>query len=122
MINNIIILIIVAAFVIGIIFLFVYVKKTTSQRFLNIKDAIDLLYLGMPEHEMLETIDRTFYGGRHNKSFLKKNRVKYEWRISNGISSGYSYKGFSTRAYSGVKKLDVYCKDGIVEEIKPYNL
>lgn len=121
MIEKTIIIIVIAAFVVGIVFLLVYIKKTTHQYF-PLNYALDLLYLGMSEHEMLEIIDRTFYGGKHNKSLLKNNRVKYEWRISNGISQGFSYKGFSTREYTGVKKLDVYCKDGVVVEIKPYNL
>lgn len=84
--------------------------------------ALDSLRLGMPEYEMLERIGRTYLGDDYDKSLLKNNRVKYEWRISNGISSGFYFKGFSTRAYSGVKKLDIYCKDGVVEEIRPYNL
>lgn len=121
MIEKIITIIVIATFIAGIVFLFVKVKKTTP-KYLPLSYALDLLYLGMSEHEMLEIIDRTSYGGMHNKSLLKNNRVKYEWRISNGTSSGYSYKGFSMREYFGVEKLVVYCKDGVVEEIKPYNL
>ena len=121
MIEKIITIIVIAIFIAGIVFLFVELKKTTP-RYLPLSYALDLLYLGMSEHEMLEIIGRTSYGGMHNKSLLKNNRVKYEWHISNGTSSGYSYKGFSMREYFGVEKLVVYCKDGIVEEIKPYNL
>lgn len=68
--------------------------------------------LGMSEAEMLEIM-----GKKYNKSLLKNNRTKYEWRYSNGMSS--SYKG--TRFYSGVSKVDIYLKDGIVEEVRPFN-
>lgn len=70
----------------------------------------------MSEDEMLSIM-----GGGYNKSLLKNNRVKYEWRI-NATSSSYSSKGFSTRVYNGVKKVDIMVKDGLVEEVKPYNV
>ena len=79
----------------------------------NQRNKIDSITLGMPEAQMLEIM-----GGRYNKSLLKNNRIKYEWRYSNGHS--YSCKGF--RTYSGVRKIDIYCKDGFVEEVKPYNI
>ncbi len=60
-------------------------------------------------------------GSGYSRSLLKNNRVKYEWRI-NAISYGSSYKGFSSRSYSGVKKVTIYVKDGLVEEVKPYNV
>jgi glutamine amidotransferase-like uncharacterized protein len=60
-------------------------------------------------------------GEGYNRSLLKNNRVKYEWRI-NATSTGSSYKGFSTRSYSGVKKVTIYVKDGRVEEVRPYNI
>lgn len=68
--------------------------------------------LGMSEAEVLKIM-----GNKYNKSLLKNNRTKYEWRYSNGMSS--SYKG--ARFYSGVSKVDIYFKDGIVEEVKPFN-
>ena len=68
--------------------------------------------LNMTEEEMLSIMGRGF-----NKSTLKDNRVKYEWRIN---ASSYSSKGI--RTYSGVRKVDIYVKDGLVEEIKPHNV
>lgn len=72
--------------------------------------------IGMSEAEMLNIM-----GGGYNRSLLKNNRIKYEWRIN---ASGYnsSYKGFSARSYSGVKKVTIYTKNGLVEEVKPYNV
>ena len=72
--------------------------------------------IGMTEYEMLDIM-----GGGYNRSLLKNNRVKYEWRI-NASSYGSSYKGVSVRSYSGVKKVTIYTKDGYVEEVKPYNV
>lgn len=72
--------------------------------------------IGMPEELMLEIM-----GEGYNRSLLKNNRVKYEWRI-NASSVGSSYKGFSTRSYSGVKKVTIYTKNGVVEEVKSYNV
>lgn len=71
---------------------------------------------GMTEAEMLEIM-----GKGYNRSLLKNNRVKYEWRI-NATSHGTSYKGTSTRTYTGVKKVDIYVKDGLVEEVKSHNV
>lgn len=72
--------------------------------------------IGMTEDEMLDIM-----GDGFNRSLLKNNRKKYEWRI-NARSYGTSYKGVSTRTYSGVKKVTIYTKDGFVEEVKPYNV
>lgn len=72
--------------------------------------------IGMTEDEMLDIM-----GDGYNRSLLKNNRVKYEWRI-NATSYGSSYKGFSSRSYSGVKKVTIYTKNGLVEEVKPYNV
>ena len=72
--------------------------------------------IGMTEDEMLDIM-----GDGFNRSLLKNNRKKYEWRI-NARSYGTSYKGVSTRSYSGVKKVTIYKKDGFVEEVKPYNV
>ena len=79
------------------------------QRYWNVE-------IGMPEEEMLDIM-----GEGYNRSFLKNNRVKYEWRI-NATSVGSSYKGTSFRSYSGVKKVTIYTKNGFVEEVKPYNV
>lgn len=68
--------------------------------------------IGMSEEEMLGIM-----GKGYNKSSLKNNRFKYEWRYSNGISTSYH----GVRAYSGVSKVDIYISDGVVEEIRPYN-
>lgn len=81
------------------------------------KSTVEQIELGMSEEEMLSIM-----GGNPNRSLLKNNRVKYEWRYSNGSSTGYSHKGYSTRQYHGVRKVTIYCKDGYVEEVKPYNL
>ena len=72
--------------------------------------------IGMSEKEMLDIM-----GVGYNRSFLKNNRVKYEWRI-NATSVGSSYKGISFRSYSGVKKVSIYTKNGFVEEVRPYNV
>ena len=72
--------------------------------------------INMSEEEMLEIM-----GKGYSRSFLKNNRVKYEWRI-NATSVGSSYKGTSFRSYSGVKKVTIYTKDGFVEEVRPYNV
>lgn len=53
--------------------------------------------------------------------------TKYEWRI-NGSSyttsrpANYGGVHYADTYYSGVKKLDIYVKDGLVEEIRPYNI
>ena len=81
------------------------------------RNRIDQIQLGMSESEMLKIMGRSY-----NKSLLKNNRVKYEWRYSNGGSTGSSYRGISTRKYSGVGKVDIYCKNGYVEEVRPHNI
>lgn len=68
--------------------------------------------LGMLEEEMLNIM-----GGGYNKSLLKNGSVKYEWRL-NGTSSSAG----GVRSYSGVKKVDIYCKEGEVIEVRPYNV
>ena len=69
--------------------------------------------IGMPEDEMLQIM-----GKGYNKSSLKNNRFKYEWRINARSSNN----GMGGRMYSGVKKVTIYIKDGKVEEIKPFNV
>lgn len=106
--------IIIATFVLMILFIIIcaYVgnrKIKQLHRYWHIK-------IGMPEDEMLSIM-----GTGYDRSLLKNNRVKYEWRIK-ASSYGSSYKGISTRTYTGVKKVTIYIKDGYVEEVKPYNV
>ena len=75
-----------------------------------------MIDLGMKESEMLSIM-----GTGYNRSLLKNNRTKYEWRIR-ATSHGVSHNGVSSRSYSGVKKVDIYTKDGYVEEVRPYNV
>lgn len=80
------------------------------------------VYIGMSESDMLEII-----GGGYAKSSLKNGVTKYEWRIngsSHTTSRPANYGGvhYADTYYSGVKKLDIYVKDVIVEEIRPYNI
>ena len=84
-------------------------KKEQLRRYQNINT-------GMSEAEMLSIM-----GNGYNKSLLENNRTKYEWRI-NATSKGYSYRGFSSRSYSGVHKVTIMVKDGVVEEVRPYNV
>ena len=49
-------------------------------------------------------------GDGFDRSLLKNNRIKYEWRIN--VNS----------RHSRVKKVAIYTKDGFVEEVKPYNV
>ncbi len=74
------------------------------------------IHIGMAENEMLSIM-----GSGYNVSSLKNNRKKYEWRI-NATSIGSYGSGTSVRSYSGVRKVDIYTKDGRVEEIRPYNV
>jgi len=69
--------------------------------------------IGMSEEEMLKIM-----GEGYNKSSLKNNRFKYEWRIN----ASSAKNGMGGRVYSGVRKVDIYTKDGVVEEVKPYNV
>lgn len=105
-------------FVLGLVVLIVMTvvalnarKKAEEQlhKYLDIK-------IGMSEEEMLDIM-----GKGYNKSLLKNNRIKYEWRI-NATSYSSSFKGISVRSYSGVKKVTIYTKNGFVEEVKPHNV
>ncbi len=78
------------------------------------KNIVESIELGMSEEEMLDIMA----GYKYNKSLLKNDRVKYEFRFTN--SSSYSYRGY--RTYQGVRKVAIYCKSGIVEEVRPYNV
>lgn len=64
--------------------------------------------IGMSEDEMLSIM-----GKGYNRSLLKNNRKKYEWRVA-AVNSKY--------ARTGVMKVDIYVKDGIVEEVRPFNV
>lgn len=68
--------------------------------------------LGMPEQEMLKIM-----GKGYDKSLLKNNKNKYEWRIN---ATSYGYRGF--RTYSGVRKVDIVTQNGVVIEVRPYNV
>ena len=98
-------------YVLSLIGLFVLIMLYRS-KFKKLMRSYEKVTLGMTEAEMLKIM-----GKKYNKSSLKNNRTKYEWRYNNGVSS--SYHGI--RYYSGVSKVDIYLKDGIVEEIRPYN-
>ena len=91
------------------IFVMIMVEKARRKKKMRKYEQVSL---GMTEAEMLKIM-----GKNYNKSSLKNNRFKYEWRYSNGVSA--SYHGI--RAYSGVSKVDIYINNGVVEEIRPYN-
>ena len=82
-------------------------------------DAIENLYnyesvvIGMPLEEMLDIM-----GDDYNLSSLKNNRQKYEWRVNSISKPKYG----NSIEYSGVKKVVIYVKNGVVEEIRPYNV
>ena len=68
--------------------------------------------IGMSEQEMIQIM-----GSGYNVSSLKGNRYKYEWRVNS-----MSYGNSGVRSYTGVRKVDIYVKNGEVEEIRPYNV
>lgn len=70
------------------------------------------IYLGMEENEMLKIM-----GGHPNKTLFKDGRIKYEWRIN-----GSSISQRNVRFYSGVKKVSIYVRNGLVEEVRPLNV
>ena len=106
------IIMIAVVLVISVIGAIIHSATVNAQR-----SKVDSITLGMPEQQMLSIM-----GSGYNRSLLKNNRTKYEWRLSNAHSSGVSYRGMSSRTYSGVRKVAIYCKDGVVEEVKPYNV
>lgn len=114
--------IIFAIFVIFMIVVFRRAFEMENQALEQKKQALEqlnrytLIEIGMSEQEMLRLM-----GDGYNKSLLKNNRSKYEWRIG-ATSTGYYGGGVSFRKYSGVKKVDIYVKNGFVEEVKPYNV
>jgi len=97
--------------IIGFIALFIWaiVEGITKRKQLKKYERINV---GMDEGTMLSIM-----GKGYNKSSLKNDRIKYEWRIN---ASSYGHNGF--RTYTGVKKVAIYVKNGFVEEIKPYNV
>ena len=96
----------IALFVIMCISIFgIIYRKNQLRRYTQIQ-------IGMTADEMLSVM-----GSGYNVSQLKGNRQKYEWRIA---ASSTGSKGF--RTYSGVHKVDIYVKNGYVEEIRPYNV
>ncbi len=107
--------IIISFFVIMISAVFWFAFSQQRDRLEQLERYLDV-EIGMSEDEMLEIMGEGF-----NRSLLKDNRVKYEWRI-NAQSYGSSYKGMSCRSYSGVKKVTIYLKNGFVEEVRPYNV
>lgn len=95
---------------IGLLFIWYFWYVTAQRQQLKRYEQVTI---GMSEEEMLQIM-----GKGYNKSSLKNNRFKYEWRI-NATSAK---NGFGGRMYSGVKKVDIYICDGLVEEIRPYNV
>ena len=72
----------------------------------------EMIEIGMSEREMLEIM-----GSGYTLSKLKDNRTKYEWRIK---ASSYGRNGY--RTYSGVQRATIYCRNGVVEEVRGMNL
>lgn len=108
--NNIIILIIILFMFLVVIATYMEYRKIKQlQKYWKIE-------IGMIEEEMLDIMGRGY-----NRSLLKNNRIKYEWRIR-ARSYGSSHNGYSTRTYTGVRKVTIYVKNGLVEEVKPYNV
>jgi N-acetylglucosamine-6-phosphate deacetylase len=58
----------------------------------------------------------------------RREATKVELSYFHGINmegpfvSAKKYRGVSVRKYSGVSKVDIYCKNGRVEEVRPYNI
>lgn len=101
-------IIIIFAIMIFLVIFAVYYSIEKQKQLEKYRD----IRIGMPVDKMLQIM-----GNGYNVSSLKNNRQKYEWRIN---SSSYGYK--NARFYSGVKKVDIFVKDGVVEEIRPYNV
>ena len=103
-------LLFIIIFIIGIVGVIIQKRQMNQlKQYWNVR-------IGMTEYEMLSIM-----GEGYNRSLLKNNRTKYEWRI-NGTSYSSYYRGISVRSYSGVKKVAIYTRDGYVEEVKPYNV
>ncbi|SCY17778.1 hypothetical protein SAMN02910451_01638 [Butyrivibrio hungatei] len=86
-------------FILGACIVIAYVIKLERRK------CVDKIHVGMSESKMFKIMGR-----RYNKSLLKNGRVKYEWRYSNG------------GRYRNVIKVDIYCKNGCVEEVRSHNL
>ena len=104
-------IVMVFIFVIGIFKMIV--DKADRNYAINNLYNYDEIEIGMDEEEMLSIM-----GDDYNVSSLKDNRYKYVWRVNAVSKPGFGY----TREYSGVKKVVIYVKDGVVEEIKPFNV
>lgn len=91
-----------------VILIVIFISTPLTPKLRNYKDV----KLGMSEGEMLSIM-----GEHYNKSLLKNDRIKYEWRIG---STSHSVCG--VRFYSGVRKVSIYVKNGVVEEVRPYNV
>ena len=98
----------------ALFFYIIAIVKTVRKRN-RLKRYVEV-QIGMPETEMIRIMGNDF-----NKSSLRNNRCKYEWRF-NAMSSGHSYRGSSYRVYQGVRKVDIYVRNGRVEEIRPFNV
>jgi len=109
------IVVIIAICLIALFLISIKTISTTIKKRKQLKRYWDI-NIGMPEGNMLDIM-----GDGYNRSLLKNNRIKYEWRI-NASSHGSSYKGISTRTYSGVRKVTIYTNNGFVEEVKPHNV
>ena len=76
--------------------------------------------LGMPEEEMLSIM-----GGKYNRSLLRDGITMYEWIYSSGGMIGSAYMsngiGFGSRTTIDGSKVDIVCRNGVVEEVRPYN-
>lgn len=96
-------IILFVSIVTGLVLSFLFICKTL-RKYHRLKKYADVT-VGMKKEEML-----TIMGNGYSKSLLRNNREKYEWRILFGSGS---YR---------VIKVDIYVKDGYVEEVRPFNL
>lgn len=105
--------------VVGVILVTIIVFGISSgarEQRVNQLRRYERITIGMSEAEMLEIM-----GEGYNRSLLQNQRCKYEWRI-NATSSSSSAFGMRTSHYNGVKKVDIYTRNGFVEEVRPYNV
>ena len=76
--------------------------------------------LGMSEDEMLEIM-----GDNYNRSLLRDGITMYEWIYSSGGVVGSAYMsngiGFGGGTKINGSKVDIVCRNGVVEEVRPYN-
>lgn len=86
------------------------VKQQQKQQQIDINS----IYIGMDEIDMLNIMAKYKY----SKNLLSDYRVKYEFRFSDGVNT--SSKGM--RTYYPVSKITIYCSDGRVNEVRPFNV